>query len=442
MNKNRLLGSLWIALYVILVLSPIIILLLGPKPGGRPPLLDLSVSLGFIGLSIMALQFINSARIKIVNRPFGTDLVYHFHRQIGIAAFFMVFAHPILLFILDQRCLRLLNIFEAPLRAQLGVIAVLLLIGVVWMAEYRQKLKIPYWFWKFWHGIMATGMIALALVHIFLAGSFLDLPWKRGLWIGYSVLLVLTLLYTRIIYPLRLVLTPYRVKKVQQEHGSVWTITLQPDHHKGFSFMPGQFAWLTAWKTPFSDSEHPFSLASSAENKDIFQMSIKNLGPFTAKIQTLQPDQKVYMDGPYGYFSMDRYPHAKRLIMIPGGIGITPIMSMLRTMADRGDARPVLLFYCNLEWDTVTFREEIEELKKRLNMKVVYTIERPPENWTEESGFLNAAILKKHITPDWLNAQTEVFLCGPNGMMDAVEKALIETGLSEEKIHTERYAFV
>lgn len=441
-TRNRLLGALWIALYVILALSPIIIMLLGPKPGGRPALLDLSVSLGFIGLSIMGLQFVNTARIKIINRPFGSDLVYHFHRQIGIAAFFMVFSHPILLFILDQRYIRLLNIFEAPFRAQLGVAAVLLLIGVVWMAEYRQKLKIPYWFWKFWHGILATVMIALALWHIFLAGSFLELPWKRIFWLAYSALLMLTLLYTRIIYPLRLIMNPYRVKNIREERGSVWTVTLQADNHKGFSFMPGQFAWLTAWKTPFSDSEHPFSLASSAEQKDSFQMSIKNLGPFTAKIQHLKPEQKVYVDGPFGYFSMDRYPQAERLILIPGGIGVTPIVSMLRTMADRADDRPILLFYCNVEWETVTFREEIDSLKERLNMQVIYTIEKPPQNWQGESGFLNSAILKKYISDEWIGSHTEVFLCGPNPMMNAVEKALIEIGIPEKHIHTERYAFV
>ena len=441
-TKNQRLGFIWIMLYVVLVLSPLIILLLGPKPSGRPALLDLSVSFGFLGLSIMALQFILSARIKLINRPFGVDLVYHFHRQIGIAAFFMVFLHPILLFILDTRYLRLLNIFNAPLRSQMGVGAVLLLIGVVWMAEYRQKFKIPYWFWKFWHGILATLMIAMALLHIFIGGTYMDLPWKKALWIGYSVLLVLTLIYTRIIYPISLILNPYRVKHIKEERGSVWTVTLEAVNHEGFSFMPGQFAWLTAWKTPFSDTEHPFTIASSAENKNSFQMSIKNIGPFTAKIQTLKPEEKVYVDGPHGYFSLDRYPDAEKLVMIPGGIGITPIMSMLRTMADRDDKRQVLLFYCNVEWETVTFKEEIEHLKDRLNLQVIYTIEKPPANWSGESGFLNTTILKKYLSAEWISGNVEVFLCGPTPMMNAVEKALIEIGLLEKRIHTERYAFV
>lgn len=441
-TKNKLLGAIYVLLYAFLVLLPIIIMLLGPAIPSRATLLELSVSFGFIGLSMMALQFISSARFKFLNHPFGTDLVYHFHRQMGIASFFFIFAHPILLFILDVRYLRLLNIFTAPLRVQLGIGAVLLLVGVVWMAEWRQKLKIPYWFWKIWHGIFAAVMIPMALAHIFIGGSYTNTPAKQAVWIGYSVLLTLTLIYTRVIYPLQLMRKPYRVKEVKQERGSVWTIKMEPVGHSGFSFQPGQFGWLTAWRTPFSDTEHPFSLVSSAENKRYVEMSIKKLGQFTAKIQTLKPGEKVFLDGPYGNFSIDRYPDAKKLVLVPGGIGITPIMSTLRTMAERGDQRPVKLFYCNILWDDVTFREEVAELEQKLNMQVIYTIEKPPENWKGESGFLNTAILTKYMDEAWITEGTEVFLCGPAPMMAAVEKALLKAGFDQRQVHSERFALV
>ncbi len=440
-TKNLLSGILLAALYAILILTPVLVLLLGPKLTSRPSLLDLSVSLAFVGLAIMALQFVNSGRLKFLNAPFGTDLVYHFHRQIGIAAFLLVFAHPILLFILDSRYLRYLNIFTAPLAVKFGLLAVLLLVAVVWVAEYRQKLKIPYWFWKFWHGILATVMVSMALIHIFLTGNYVSQPWKKELWIGYSVLFIGMLLYTRVIYPLKLMRTPFTVTEVKKERGDIWTISMNPSDGKEIHFQPGQFAWLTAWKTPFSDSEHPFSIVSSAENTGSLQMSIKNLGPFTAKIQNLKINDKVYLDGPYGSFSIDRYPQAKKLVLIPGGIGVTPIMSMLRTLADRGDQRPLKIFYAYQTWDAVTFREELEDLRQRLNMELVYVIEKPPQDWQGESGFLNSAILKKYIPEDWMGDDTEVFLCGPTPMMNAVEKALQQAGFSEKKVHTERYSF-
>ena len=428
-------------MYTFLTVAPLIVLLLGPKFEGRPALLDISVGLGFIGLSIMTLQFVNSGRIKVLNKPFGTDLVYHYHRQIGIAAFFLVFAHPILLFILDSRYLRLLNIITAPLRAKAAVTSILLLVAVVWTAEYRQKIKISYQLWKTLHGILATLMVALALVHIFLVVNYMNLPWKKILWIGYSTLFVGMLAYTRIIYPFRLIKRSYIVKEVKKEHGDVTTITLEPDHHKGFSFSPGQFAWLTAWKTPFSDTEHPFSIASSAERKDTFQLSIKNLGSFTEKIGTLKSGERVYVDAPYGSFNLDRFPEAERLVFIPGGIGIIPIMSMMRTMADRGDKRSIILFYNNREWDTVTFRKEVKELEDKLNLHTVFTLEKPDKNWNGESGFLNREILMRHIPEEWLKDGADVFMCGPAPMMNAVEKELLIIGYTHNKIHSERYSF-
>jgi len=440
-KNNKLLGIFWLILFAFLTLAPILILILGPKYNNRPPLLDLSVGLGFTGLAIMALQFVISGRIKILNRPFGTDLVYHFHRQIGIAAFFMVFAHPILLFILDRRYLRLLNLITAPWRARAAVTSILLLLVVVLTAEYRQKIKMSYKHWKIWHGILSTVMVALALVHIFLVGNYVDLPWKKTLWIAYSVIFLGMLAYTRILYPLRLIRRSFRVKEIKEEQGDVWTITLEPNNHKGFQFAPGQFAWLTAWKTPFSDTEHPFSIASSAERKTEIEMSIKNLGVFTRKIRTLKPGDRVYVDGPYGAFNLDHFPNAERLIFIPGGIGVTPIMSMLRTMADRGDKRPILLFYCNREWETTTFKDEIKNLESKLELKTIYTIEKPPQKWKGESGFLNKDILNRHIPKEWPVNGIDIFLCGPTPMMNAVESELNKNGYAQDQIHSERYAF-
>jgi len=440
--KNKLLGTVYLFFYAFLVLLPIIILLLGPTLPTRPTLLEISVSFGFIGLSMMALQFISSARFKFLNRPFGTDIVYHFHRQMGIASSFFILAHPILLYVVDPRLIEAQNNIQSALRIELGEFAIFLLIIVVWMSEWRQKLKIPYWIWKFWHGILATVMIPMALAHIFIGGTYTNTPLKQAVWIGYSIILTAVLVYTRLIYPIRLMRKPFRVKEVKEERGNVWTVKMEPAGHPGFVFQPGQFGWLTAWRTPFSDSEHPFTIASSAENKQEVQMSIKNLGRFTSRIQTLKAGEKVFLDGPYGNFSIDRYPEAKKLVLIPGGIGITPIMSTLRTMADRGDQLPVKLFYCNILWDDVTFREEVAELEKELNIEVIYVIERPPENWHGESGFLNAQILDKYLDESWKEKGVEVFLCGPAPMMTAVERALLKVGYDEKQVHSERFALV
>lgn len=147
------------------------------------------------------------------------------------------------------------------------------------------------------------------------------------------------------------------------------------------------------------------------------------------------------MDGPYGSFSLERYPQARQFVFIPGGIGVTPIMSMLRSMAARGDQRPIKFFYANQTWEGVPFREEVDALRERLNLEIIYVIERPPQDWKGEAGFLNSQILKKYLPEEWLGEETHVFLCGPAVMMNAVEKALLQSGFAEKQVHSERYSF-
>jgi ferredoxin-NADP reductase len=127
-------------------------------------------------------------------------------------------------------------------------------------------------------------------------------------------------------------------------------------------------------------------------------------------------------------------------VLIAGGVGVTPMMSMIRTLADRGDKRPVILLYGSKDWDSITFREEMEALKARLNLKVIHVLANPPEGWTGEKGFISAEVFKRHLPPPY--ADHEYFICGPGVMMDAIEKTLGELGVPLTKYHSERYSFV
>lgn len=101
----------------------------------------------------------------------------------------------------------------------------------------------------------------------------------------------------------------------------------------------GQFGWLTVWGSPSKITGHPFSLSSSAAVTDgRVDMSIRNLGDFTSEIDKVPVGRRVYLDGPYGAFTVGN--SADVHVLIAGGIGITPMMSMIRTLADRGDKRP------------------------------------------------------------------------------------------------------
>jgi ferredoxin-NADP reductase len=115
-------------------------------------------------------------------------------------------------------------------------------------------------------------------------------------------------------------------------------------------------------------------------------------------------------------------------------------MSMLRTMADRNDPRPCYLFFGNREWEGVAFREEIEELKGRLNLEVVHVLSRPPEGWEGDEGRIDAAVLARYLPERYQRLQ--YFICGSDSMMDATEDALVHLGVPKRRVHTERFGMV
>lgn len=435
-------GAFWILVYILFVSAPLWILIAGEVPEGREFWRELSVALGFAGLAMMTLQFVLTARFKVIKAPYGADIIYHFHRQISLVALVLILAHPLLLFIFSPETLKLLNLVAAPWRARMGVSAVLLLIAITITSIWRMRLKIEYTAWRIWHGILATAIVALAMGHIVLARHYLNTPTKQVLWIAYGLFWIGLLVYVRIIKPILLLKQPYEVEQVIPERGNAYSLILKPVGHAGMKFMPGQFAWITAWKSPFTDTEHPFSFSSSANQPDQIAFTIKELGDFTATIKEMKPGQKVFLDGPFGHFSIDRHPHARQFAFIAGGVGITPMMSMLRTLADRGDQRPLLLIYANKDWESVIFREEIDLLKKSLNLKVVHVLEKAPPDWQGETGFVTKAILERHLPKDLPRNTLEVFICGPQPMMNAVENALSALGVPFGDFHSERFNLV
>ncbi len=441
-NNHIVQGILWILIYLVLVSAPLVILLIGPVPEGREFWRELSVALGFAGLAMMALQFVLTARFKWLKAPYGADIVYHFHRQISFVALAMILAHPLLLFVFSPATLTLLNLFSAPWRARAGVTAVVLLLLLIGASVWHKSLKIEYTNWRIWHGILASLVIVLAVSHVVMARHYLNTPWKQALWVTYGIFWIGLLIYVRIIKPILLLQRPYEVESVTPERGNAWSLTARPVGHRGLKFMPGQFAWITVLSSPFAEAEHPFSFSSSASEPDRLTFTIKELGDFTRQIKDLQPGQRVYVDGPFGHFSIDRHTHAEQFVFIAGGVGITPTMSMLRTMAERGDKRPVTLLYANKEWDSVIFREELGTLKDKLHLNLVHVLEVPPTNWSGETGFVTRAILERHLPKTSKRNTIEIFICGPQPMINAVENALTQLGVPFGDFHSERFDLV
>jgi predicted ferric reductase len=435
-----LVGLGLITAYVAICLAPLAIVSIGSHAPRRPFLIELSVALGYVGLSMMVLQFTLVSRIKWLARPFGIDILHRFHRQVSFVALAFVLAHPILLLVQSlPTYLPLFDLRTAPWRARFAVSSVAALLLVVFVSLWRRKLRLSYEVWKLTHGVLSVSVMGLALAHMVGVNRFTSGIGGRAVVVLVAAAILGILAWSRLVAPRRRGFRPWRVVDVVRERGRAVTMVLEPDRHPGWSFLPGQFVWVTVGGERFG---HPFSLSSPADADDSGRvaMTIKERGDWTGRAGDVRRGTRVQLDGPHGSFSIDLH-QAPGYVFVAGGVGITPIYSMIATMCLREDARPAILFYTNPDWESITFREQLDELAGYMaNLTVVHVLKHAPQGWRGETGRLNADVLRRGLPRQYRTF--EYFICAAEQMMDAVEEALLELGVSDYRIHSERFGMV
>jgi predicted ferric reductase len=437
MHRHAL-GVLWVLAYVLVVSSPLLFMAVRPVPPARPFLLEASVALGFVAILMMAIQFVLIGRFQSMSAPFGIDVLLRYHRHIAAIALGFVVLHAAMLVLHDPALVAWLDPIGGSWASRTGAWALYAFVLLTLLSIFRQQLRLGYEAWRASHTLLGVIALACALVHVHLAGRYITTAWKEWLIVAICVALVGAYAFVRLVRPALLRRVPYRVTEVRPERGRVWSLALQADGHPGLRFVPGQYGYLKLG-SPYSLDEHPFSFSSSSEDRGRLEFAIKELGDFTNVIGQVPPGTTAFVDGPHGSFSTDLTP-APGYVFIAGGIGIAPFMSLLRTLADRRDPRPVLLVYGEKRWDEVAFREELDELKGRLALEVVYVLEEAPEGWDGETGFVTEAVLRRHLPQEGF--ERHVFICGPNPMIDAVERALVACGVPELNVTAERFDLV
>ena len=403
--------------------------------------MDFSAALGFVALSVLGLQFALAARFTRSSAPFGIDAVLTYHRQISFFAVLAAFGHPVLLFVARDRYRALLDVVHAPLRAQCAWASVaalgLLMVTSIW----RKSLRLSYPVWHVLHSVLGVVVVLAGLAHAFLVDHYLSEPWVRAAWAVYGAVFVWLAVWVRLIKPLRLGRRPWRVVELWPEPGGSLTLGLEPAFRHGgreFSFRAGQFAWILPSRNPFTPTWHPFSMSSSALRFRV-EFTIKQVGEFTGSLRRLKVGDRVYVDGPHGSFTLEDNP-GMGYVFVGAGVGVTPFLSMLATLADQGDRRPCWLFLANRHEDQVTGVRQLARLQGRLNLRVVHAISRPSDQWSGERGRIDTGLLDRHLPLERRSLQ--YFVCAGGPMVSAVEEALGELGIPADRVHSEHFGMV
>ena len=405
---------------------------------GMPLAGQFSYFMGSCAVICMSLGLVLSARPRVVETWFGgLDRMYQVHKYLGVAMLLLVFAH----FLTIPGGGPPDEAPEAPVAAQaapapaaevelpIDMVGRVAMAGFVLLLILTLNRKIPYHRWYSTHRLMGL-FFAVAALHVFLVlydGEELALGSPPGAALAVLLLAGLATYAWRQLFQARRERRPFTVAEVNRLERAT-ELVLEPVGAM-FRFEPGQFAFITIDADGFREA-HPFTI-SCGTREGRLRFTMKALGDYTRQVrESLAVGASVSIEGPYGRFNPLK-GEAKQ-VWVAGGIGITPFLSVLRSM-EPGQGKTVRLYYCVRTKAEALFLDELSAHAGAAGGVTVLPIE-------SANGLrLDAETIRKELRGEF--REWGYYFCGPKPLVAAVSAGLIEHGVSELRIHTEKFEF-
>ena len=428
--RYAMLTAIWVGAMAV-AWWPIVVVLSGPTASKLAPVVAhvCGMLAGYAVLVMVALM----SRAPLLEREIGADVLARWHSRGGRVVVILILVHADAAVVgwAQSRGEGLLMAFwhvaELPwlMAATVGTI-LLLVVGVASARAARSRLS-----YEKWHAIHLLTYIAIALSFAHqLAGP--DLAGRRVLQVVWALLyahVFMMLMRHRVLTPIRQAARHrLRVAAIVREGSGVVSIEIAGEHLTELGAESGQFfrwrfltpdLWLTA---------HPFSM-SAAPTTNRLRLTVKALGQGSHRLQDIAVGTWVITEGPYGAMTSARRSRDD-ILLIAGGVGITPIRALFETVP-LADGQDLTLLYRARSMDQILFRQELDEIARDRGARVQYLV-------GDDKECLSTASIKRMV-PNV--ASRDVFMCGPPGMTDAVRRSLRCAGLSDDFIHEERFAF-
>jgi predicted ferric reductase len=392
---------------------------------------------GLLGTYLVLVEIVLMARIPWLEHLLGMDRLAIWHRRNGQYLISLLVAHAALSIwgygLSDhvnplRETKTVVLTYPDMLAATVGL-ALLVGVGVASARAARRRLTYQTWYFIHLYTYLA---IALSFAHQFATGTdFATHLGNRVVWAALYVITFGLLLVYRVGAPIRLLIVHrLRVAGVVREGPQAVSVYLTGRRLEGLRAEAGQFF---VWRFLTADGwwqAHPFSL-SAPPNRDWLRITTKEAGDHTSSLARLRPGTRVIAEGPYGAFT-SRRRSARRVLLIAGGIGITPLRALLETLpAGPGDL--TLLYRASAPEDLV-FQEELERLARARSIGVHYLL-GPRTQQPDPLGPRRIVGLVKDVTA------RDVYICGPPGMVAATRASLRSLHVPAGRIHTEEFEY-
>ncbi len=411
-------------IYFVLLLLPAVAMMIVWIP--RDIIVNVSVLLGFIGLALAGLQLVPIAKMNWLADALDMDRVYSSHHILSIFSIVLVLLHPVILLITDK-------VFRTGFTLTAGWIGLagLVLIGLT--SALRKKIKLGYLPWLGLHNLLTALILVFGLWHMFKVNYYMEIPLVKWVWFIEIAIWALLIIYIRVLHPIEVGKKAFKVESVEAEPNAVYTLNLLPDGHAGIPFKAGQIAWISTGNSPWVLSRNPFSFAGSDVAPDgRVRFAIKEAGDFTSAIKDLKPGDRVFVDGPYGQFNLQNEDTHKGIVLLAGGIGVAPVMSIVNTLADTNDKRPVYVFYGDYNEDTALYQDEFAAATEKINLKFFTVLEKPLHEDHPYPGYITSDLMASVLPENYKDLF--YFVCGPEPMLKAMEKNFLKLGIAQSNV--------
>ncbi len=383
-------------------------------------------------LILMCWAFILSTRFRVVEVLFGgLDKVYQAHRKVGETAFFLIFLHPVFLAVAHSDSVggffRYLW-FSGDWVRNTGLIVLAAFTLLVVLSIYW---KIAYHRWKRTHDFFGLLMVLVVVHAVISKGEIVTYP-MLALWHGVWVAVGLACyVYIRVLYRFIGPQFDYVTKEVKEAGDKVTEIWLEPKG-RPMAVGPGQFVYISFDADAVSEEPHPFSVSSPPESP-LLRLSIKRLGDWTSDVGNIRAGERARLWGPYGHFSEVLWERPDLpAVLIGGGIGITPFVSIVGSKAMEERTGETTLVYSAPDRESLVYDRELAETAARLPRL------RYLPHLSDEEGFIDRGYLDKLLRRPL--GEHLFFVCGPGPMMDALRDLFDKAGVKPTHVVMEEFS--
>lgn len=388
---------------------------------------------GLAAAYLMIVVVVLVARLPPLERAIGQDRLVVWHRRLGPWPLYLLVAHGTLITIgyaqaahdgVLHQLGRLIWTYPGIL-ASVVAFGLLIAAGVTSYRKARARMAYETWWSVHLYTYLALFLAFSHQVHT--GASFVGHPTNRmywtALWVGTLALVV----GCRVLLPLwRSLRHQVRVVGVRPEGRDTYSVLLEGRRLDRLPAAGGQFLQWRFLRRGLWWQAHPYSL-SAAPDRTRLRITIKDLGDHSAALVAMAPGTRVAIEGPYGAFTADAR-RGDRLLLIGGGVGITPVRALLQELPVGTDVDVILRGRTRGD---LVLADEVADHAGRIGGRVHELIgprDRVP---------LDAEALRRLI-PDV--ARRDIYICGPDGFSDAVIASARALGVPSDRIHVESFS--